>query len=56
MSLVSQKQFDELVKNTTAYLQDVLRRLDVLEGKVDTLVSTHKAPSTRSRKEASNEQ
>ena len=56
MSLVSQKQFDELVTNTTAYLQDVLRRIDILEGKVDTLLSAPKTSTTRSRKGASNEQ
>jgi hypothetical protein len=56
MSLVSQQKFDELVNNTTAYLQDVLRRIDILEGKVDTLLSAPKASTTRSRKEASNEQ
>lgn len=56
MSLVSQKQFDELVTNTTAYLKDVLRRIDILEGKVDTLLSAPKASTNRSRKEASNEQ
>lgn len=46
MSLVSQQKFDELVKNTTSYLQDIFKRLDVIEEKVDKLMS---APQTTRR-------
>lgn len=56
MSLVTQQKFDELVKNTTAYLQDVLRRIDILEGKVDQLTATPKASTRRTTKEVSDEQ
>ena len=55
MSLVTQQKFDELVKNTTAYLQDVLQRIDVLEDKVEQLSTTPK-PTRRVAKEAANEQ
>jgi tRNA(Phe) wybutosine-synthesizing methylase Tyw3 len=55
MSLVTQQKFDELVKNTTAYLQDVLQRIDVLEDKVEQLSAASK-PTRRVAKEATNEQ
>jgi tetrahydromethanopterin S-methyltransferase subunit G len=48
MSLVSQQKFDELVKNTTSYLQDVFRRLDAIEEKVDALASAPQATTRRS--------
>jgi len=48
MSLVSQQKFDELVKNTTSYLQEVFRRLDAIEEKVDALASAPKATTRRS--------
>jgi len=47
MSLVSQQKFDELVKNTTSYLQDVFRRLEAIEEKVDKLVSAPQATTRR---------
>lgn len=50
MSLVSQQKFDELVKNTTSYLQDAFKRLDAIEEKVDKLLSTPQ-PTRRSVKE-----
>ena len=48
MSLVTQVKFDELVKNTTSYLQDVFRRLDAIEEKVDKLLSAPQATTRRS--------
>lgn len=48
MSLVSQQKFDELVKNTTSYLQDVFRRLEAIEEKVDALASAPQATTRRS--------
>ena len=48
MSLVTQSKFDELVKNTTSYLQDVFRRLDAIEEKVDKLLSAPQATTRRS--------
>ena len=57
MSLVSQQKFDELVKNTTSYLQEVFRRLDAIEEKVDKLMSAPQATTRRSTtKEKVNEQ
>jgi len=50
MSLVTQQKFDELVKNTTSYLQDIFKRLDVIEEKVDKLMSTPQ-PTRRTAKE-----
>lgn len=47
MSLVTQQKFDELVKNTTTYLQDVFRRLDAIEEKVDKLLSAPQATTRR---------
>lgn len=47
MSLVTQAKFDELVKNTTSYLQDVFRRLDAIEEKVDKLLSAPQATARR---------
>jgi hypothetical protein len=47
MSLVSQQKFDELVKNTTSYLQEVFKRLDAIEEKVDKLVSAPPATTRR---------
>ena len=58
MSLVSKQQFDELVGNTTTYLQQIIDRLGALEEKVKTLEENTKpkATTTRARKEnASNE-
>jgi hypothetical protein len=46
MSLVTQAKFDELVKNTTSYLQDVFKRLDVIEQKLDALAEAPQ-PSRR---------
>ena len=48
MSLVTQAKFDELVTNTTSYLQEAFRRLDVIEEKVDKLVSAPQATTRRS--------
>ena len=48
MSLVSQQKFDELVKNTTSYLQDVFKRLEAIEEKVDALASAPQATTRRS--------
>jgi outer membrane murein-binding lipoprotein Lpp len=48
MSLVSQAKFDELVTNTTSYLQEVFRRLDAIEEKVDALASAPQATTRRS--------
>ena len=48
MSLVTQSKFDELVKNTTSYLQDVFRRLDAIEEKVDKMLSAPQATTRRS--------
>jgi len=57
MSLVSQAKFDELVTNTTSYLQEVFRRLDAIEEKVDKLMSAPQATTRRSTtKEKVNEQ
>jgi hypothetical protein len=57
MSLVSQQKFDELVTNTTSYLQEVFRRLDAIEEKVDKLMSAPQATTRRSTtKEKVNEQ
>ena len=53
MSLVSQQKFDELVTNTTSYLQDVFKRLDQLEEKIDALVQSSR--TQRSRKETHSE-
>lgn len=53
MSLVTQQKFDELVKNTTSYLQDVFKRLDAIEEKIDALAQTPR--TQRSRKEDSSE-
>jgi tRNA(Phe) wybutosine-synthesizing methylase Tyw3 len=53
MSLVTQQKFDELVKNTTSYLQDVFKRLDQLEEKIDALAQPPR--TQRSRKEDSSE-
>ena len=47
MSLVSQQKFDELVKNTTSYLQEVFKRLDAIEEKVDALTSAPQATTRR---------
>lgn len=48
MSLVTQAKFDELVTNTTSYLQEVFRRLDAIEEKVDALASAPQATTRRS--------
>lgn len=57
MSLVSQQKFDELVTNTTSYLQEVFRRLDAIEEKVDKMLSAPQATTRRSTtKEKVNEQ
>ncbi len=53
MSLVTQQKFDELVKNTTSYLQDVFKRLDQLEEKIDALAQPSR--TQRSRKETISE-
>lgn len=48
MSLVTQVKFDELVTNTTSYLQEVFRRLDAIEEKVDKMLSAPQATTRRS--------
>ena len=54
MSLVTQAKFDELVKNTTTYLQDAFKRLDAIEEKVDKLLSSPQ-PTRRTAKEKADE-
>lgn len=49
MSLVSKQQFDELVGNTTTYLQQIIDRLGVLEEKVKTLEENTKPKATTTR-------
>lgn len=39
MSPVTRSDFDDLVKNTTRYLEDILNRLKVAEQKIDALTS-----------------
>lgn len=50
MSLVTQQKFDEVVKNTTSYLQDIFNRLDVIEEKVNKIMSAPQ-PTRRTAKE-----
>jgi len=50
MSLVSNAKFDELVTNTTRYIQDLVNRVNALEKKVDELEKPKKTIS-RARKE-----
>jgi tRNA(Phe) wybutosine-synthesizing methylase Tyw3 len=54
MSLVTQQKFDELVKNTTSYLQDIFNRLDAIEEKVNKLMSAPQ-PTRRTAKETVDE-
>lgn len=54
MSLVTQQKFDELVKSTTHYLQDLVNRVGDLESKVAEL-ETPKKTTTRARKQEATE-
>ena len=51
MALVSQEKFNELVGSTTHYLEDLIKRVKVLEGQVAELQPKPKA----TRKGADNE-
>ena len=51
MSLVTQDKFDELVNNSTTYLQQLFDRVGKLEAKVEELEAKVKSP-TKSRSKA----
>jgi outer membrane murein-binding lipoprotein Lpp len=53
MSLVSTAKFDELVTNTTRYIQDLVNRVNALEKKVEELEKPKKT-NPRARKENAN--
>jgi len=52
MSLVNKQEFDELVRNSTHYIQDLMNRVVKLEEEVEEL---KKKPAPRTRKAASDE-
>ena len=52
MSLVNKNEFDELVGNTTRYLQDLVNRVSALEKEVEEMKS--KRTTVRNRKAGDN--